>query len=240
MKESIWTGVKNFIDYANPKKRREAEDEIQRRVNKISDWNDFQNFWKGSLRKGNSDSIDSIKNKFKDLDINSKLKVLDKWDKWVSKKIEEEIISIIADMTSDFHKNPYSDKYETPEREGKVCFVYRFESGRTLDLQEYKLKYTTEGQIVTYSIGIILRNLLVNQINNIINTKSKTRSTSKPNFVTTGDPVKDRYNKLIEKIAMRKSQLEKMKKDDPERELLKNELDNYERAAERMKSRMKS
>lgn len=35
MKESIWTGVKNFIDYANPKKRREAEDEIQRRVNKI-------------------------------------------------------------------------------------------------------------------------------------------------------------------------------------------------------------
>ena len=34
--------------------------------------------------------------------------------------------------------------------------------------------------------------------------------------------------------------LEKMKKDDPERELLKNELNNYERAAERMKSRMKS
>ena len=53
------------------------------------------------------------------------------------------------------------------------------------------------------------------------------------------DPNRARYDKLVDNIKLREEQLKKMSKTDKERTALENELDNYKRAAERMKTKHK-
>ena len=137
-------------------------------------------------------------------------------------------------MIKDFSNNPYSDKYSTPRRNGKICFDYKFENGDEFQMCENEIKYKNS----IYTVSNTYRNKFVNLCNEIAQ-KGRTRpSGSRYSSKTkTEDPNKDRYNKLMDNIRLREQQLKKMSSVDPERTALENELDNYKRAAKRMKDR---
>jgi hypothetical protein len=165
------------------------------------------------------------------------------------KRITKELDDLFSAIVKDFSNNPYSDKYSTPRRNGKVCFDYKFENGDTFDMCDNKINYKNS----TYTVGLIYRNKFVNLCNEIVE-KGRTRPGGSKSWsggsssgsgsrysskTKSNDPNRDRYDKLMDNIKLREQQLRKMSKTDPERSALENELDNYKRAAERMKTRHK-
>jgi hypothetical protein len=165
------------------------------------------------------------------------------------KRITKELDDLFSAIVKDFSNNPYSDKYSTPRRNGKVCFDYKFENGDTFDMCDNKINYKNS----TYTVGLIYRNKFVNLCNEIVG-KGRTRPGGSKSWsggsssgsgsrysskTKSNDPNRDRYDKLMDNIKLREQQLRKMSKTDPERSALENELDNYKRAAERMKTRHK-
>lgn len=166
------------------------------------------------------------------------------------KRITKELDDLFSSIVKDFSNNPYSDKYSTPRRNGKVCFDYKFENGDTFDMCDDQINYKGS----TYTVGITYRNKFVNLCNEIVGKVrprpggSKSWSGGRSSGSSSGgsryssktksdDPNKDRYNKLMDNIRLREEQLKKMSKTDSERTALENELDNYKRAAKRMKDR---
>lgn len=166
------------------------------------------------------------------------------------KRITKELDDLFSAIVKDFSNNPYSDKYSTPRRNGKVCFDYKFENGDTFDMCDDQINYKRS----TYTVGLIYRNKFVNLCNEIVGkgrprpggSKSWSGSSSSGSSSSgsryssktkSDDPNRDRYNKLMDNIRLREEQLKKMSKTDSERPALENELDNYKRAAKRMKDR---
>ena len=154
------------------------------------------------------------------------------------RKIEKELDDLFKSMVRDFSNNPYNDKFSTPRRNGNVCFDYRFENGDTFKMCENEI--TWGGGI--YTVGLTWRNKFVSLCNEI-SSKARQRpggsksSSGSSSRTRTTDPNRDRYDKLVDNIKLREQQLKVMSKTDPQRSALENELDNYKRAAKRMKDR---
>ena len=154
------------------------------------------------------------------------------------KEISKELDDIENRIIKDFLKNPYRDKFDISSSGLSQTILYTFEEGDTCRLQEKKLTYSSNKTI--YTLGMLSQLRFLKLFATLLE-KSKQRpagsSRRKPG--STGDPNRDKYNKLKEKIGLREDQLRKMKSNDPEREALQNELDNYKRAAKRMKDQYK-
>lgn len=157
-------------------------------------------------------------------------------------KIKSELDKLFNDLVSDFSNNPYTDKYSTPKKFGRVCFHYKFENGDTFEMDENEIKYKNS----IYTVGIFYRNKFVSLCNEIVS-KGRTRpggskywsggSSSSGSKQKSNDPNRDRFDKVKDNIKLREEQLRKMSKTDPQREALENELDNLKRALKRMKDR---
>jgi hypothetical protein len=167
-------------------------------------------------------------------------------------KIKKELDDLYSAIVKDFSSNPYNDKYSTPIRNGNVCFDYKFENGDTFEMCGNKINYKKS----TYTVGTTSKDRFVKLCNNISQHGRKRPGGSKSWSSGSGsgssdsgsryssktksdDPNRARYDKLVDNIKLREEQLKKMSKTDKERTALENELDNYKRAAERMKTKHK-
>jgi hypothetical protein len=167
-------------------------------------------------------------------------------------KIKKDLDDLYSAIVKDFSNNPYFDKYSTQIRNGNVCFDYKFENGDTFNICGYKITYKKS----TYTVGTTSKDRFVKLCNNISQHGRKRPGGSKSWSSGSGsgssdsgsryssktksdDPNRARYDKLVDNIKLREEQLKKMSKTDKERTALENELDNYKRAAERMKTKHK-
>jgi hypothetical protein len=194
-----------------------------------------------------SSDLDKIKENFK-----GDFTLFDNYEKWKLKNIENEraqkrILQELDDLfnriVKDFSNNPYDDKIKTPRENGEICFIYTFEQGDTFKMRDNVITYG--GSI--YTVSLTQRNRFIGLANEI-SSKSRKRPTqqgSKTGYqqgakkTHSDNPIYDRYTKLKDNIKLRQEQLNKMSKSDPERSALENELENYKKAAERMKNRHK-
>jgi hypothetical protein len=180
-------------------------------------------------------------------DFRGDMEMWDKFKKWIleeerKRKIQDDINRELNDLysllVSDFSKNPWEDKIETPRKGGIVCFVYKFETGEIFQICDNKLDWDRH----TYTLGNIWRNKFIGLCNEMSSRARKRPTGSSSTGHKTGgsgDPNRDRYEKLKANIKLREEQLKKMPKSDPNRNLLENELDNYKRALARIKSKYK-
>lgn len=139
-------------------------------------------------------------------------------------------------MVNDYSRNRYRDKVETPIINGKITFLYKFEGGDMYTLNIRTLIYTHDDKKITYTLNFELtmkfkqlQDFIVDEINN---GKVSNRYNNNNN---NNNPIIKKYQKLKDKIKLREEQLYNMGKDDPNRESLENELDNYKRIMERIK-----
>jgi len=173
-------------------------------------------------------------------------------------KIETELQNIFDSIVRDFRNNPYSDKYDTPNVNGVITFKYRFENGFTFEMNGNKISYIDDKFRYSYTVSFLWRNKFVQLANEIIN-KGRNRPTSSDSGKSnqnykkndykksepyketpkTGNPQRDRYNLLNDKIRIREEQLNKMSKNDPDRISLQNELDTYKRLRDKIKMQNK-
>ena len=168
-------------------------------------------------------------------------------------RLERELNDLFNRIVRDFQNNPWSDKFDTPTVGGKTTFKYRFENGWTFEMKYNEIIYTDDKYRHGYTVGLIWRNKFVQLANEII-AKGKRRPTSssgksghdyqkksEPFRETpkTGNPQRDKYNTLNDKIKLREEQLRKMKPNDPDRTALENELNAYKRVRDKMKKEHK-
>lgn len=173
-----------------------------------------------------------------------------------SQQVERELDELFNNMVRDFSSYPYDDKYETPRVSGRVTFEYKFENGSTFEMDENRIIYNDGSYRHIYRVNISIRNKFVSLANEIIS-KGRRRPTSSSSdwnkskqdykkndykksepfkeTPKTGNPQRDKYNRLNDKIRLREDQLSKMSKNDPNREALKNELDTYKRIRDKIK-----
>jgi len=195
-------------------------------------------------------------------DFEGDMELWDKFDKWLKEKkekerkqaeIKKELDDLKERLMSDFRDAPYIDKFDTPIINGKVCFDYIFENGDTFKMCDNEITYSGKNSKgvhvdIRYTIGLIYKNIFVSLINSIItnarsrkgggsssSSNSSNKSKSRPGQST--DPKRNRYDELLDKIKLREEQIKKMSNSDPNKQQLQNELDNYKRAAERMKDK---
>lgn len=168
-------------------------------------------------------------------------------------RIENELNDLFNRVVRDFQNNPWSDKFDTPTVGGKTTFKYRFENGWTFEMKDNEISYTDDKYRHGYTVGLIWRKKFVQLANEII-AKGKRRPASssgnsgqgyqkksEPFRETpkTGNPQRDKYNTLNDKIKLREDQLRKMKPNDPDRTALENELNAYKRVRDKMKKEYK-
>lgn len=172
-------------------------------------------------------------------------------EKRESQQVERELDELFNNMVRDFSSYPYDDKYETPWVGSRVTFKYKFENGSTFEMDENRIIYDDGSYRHSYRVNISIRSKFVGLANEIISKgKRRPRSSSsdwnkskqdykksEPFKETpkTGNPQRDKYNLLNDKIRLREDQLSKMSKNDPNREALKNELDTYKRVRDKIK-----
>jgi hypothetical protein len=236
------------------------EKELMKKWNKRwlqADEDEFKDFFKEVYK----DYVDKnlgyyiITSDFKTIrsDFEGDMELWDKFDEWLKQKkekeerqarIKKELDDLKDRLISDFRSAPYDDKFETPTINGKVCFHYTFENGDTFKMCDNEIKYG--GSI--YTVGLVYRNSFVNLANSIIknarhrkssSSSSNSRGSSSYKRSRSSDPKRSRYDEILDKIKLREAQIRKMSDSDPNKEELKNELDNYKRAAQRMKDKYK-
>jgi hypothetical protein len=181
-------------------------------------------------------------------DFEGDMELWDKFDKWIKEKkekeqrqneIKKELDDLKERLISDFGNAPYDDKFETPTINGKVCFHYTFENGDTFKICDDQIQYSNGSYITTYTVGLIYRNEFISLANSIVNKARRRSSSSSSKKSKSSDPKRVRYDEIIDKIRLREDHIRKMSSSDPNKEQLKNELDNYKRAAQRMKDKYK-
>lgn len=277
IKESVYRSPKwlrKFVDFeistgddiSDKISQKKQEKELRKKWNKR--WQDanqeeFKDFFKevyseyvkSNFRGWVMDSdLSTIKSDFLD-----DMELWEKFDKWLSDKkekerkqakIKKELDDLKERLISDFRSAPYSDKFETPTINGKVCFHYTFENGDTFKMCDNEITYSgnnSNGKLVniTYTVGLIYRSAFVSIANSIINnarnrrTSGYSSSSNSYKKSKSTDPKRNRYDEILDKIKLREAQIKKMSDSDPNKQQLKNELDNYKRAAERMKDKYK-
>jgi len=160
--------------------------------------------------------------------------------------IERELDDLINRVINDFNTYRFSDKYMVKDG----TFIYTFEKGDKFTVgNDGKLSYNG----FTYTLGLLAKTRFINLANNIINAKGQRNrdqkgqnqnnqggqrqaSSTYKETPKTGDPKRDKYNLLKDKIRQREDQLSKMSKTHPNRSGLENELQAYKRVRDKMKS----
>lgn len=166
-------------------------------------------------------------------------------------KLKKEINDLADSIIRDWNGAIYADKIETP---GNRTVIYKFENGDTVFYRGDTLKYTTSKREVIYTIGLLYRSKftkILNRMVEIINEGNTSTRKSKSNFSgsykhtstytsssnNNKSPRQRRYDIIVETIKLRKEKLAKMSKNDPERNILENELRAAERKAEEIKNK---
>jgi hypothetical protein len=167
--------------------------------------------------------------------------------------IERELDDLYNRVLYDFYTYRFSDKYMVNDISGVSTFIYTFEKGDKFTVgNDGKLSYNG----FTYTLGLLAKTRFINLANNIINAKGQRNrgqkgqnqssqgnqggqrqaSSTYKETPKTGDPKRDKYNLLKDKIRQREDQLSKMSKTDPNRSGLENELQAYKRVRDKMKA----
>lgn len=240
---------------------RKQEKELNKKWNKRwleSDKDEFKDFfkevYKDYVNKNLSKYILSSDLQTIKSDFEGDMELWDKFDKWLKEKkekeerharIKKELDALQDRLISDFRNAPYNDKFETPRINGKVCFHYTFENGDTFKMCDNEIKYG--GSI--YTVSLIYKSRFISLANSMIenaryrrkssSSSSNSRSSSSYKRSKSSDPKRVRYDEILDKIRLREDQIRNMSDSDPNKEQLKNELDNYKRAAQRMKDKYK-
>lgn len=183
--------------------------------------------------------------------------IFDEFDAWIIKKetterqekeryerIKRELDTLYDRLLQDFLKNPYRDKFDIRTKNGKNDIFYHFENGAVFEIYEREIVYEDYASKTNYSVGLLYQAKFINLISKLMDhRKSRPGGPKvwggKKHKPSTGDPNRDKYNTLKEKIKLRQEHLDKMKKTDKDYEALKNELDNYKRAAEKFRQQYK-
>lgn len=155
-------------------------------------------------------------------------------------RIRRELDAIVDAMVLDWNLTIYPDKVETP---GNDTRIYRFENGDVLYFIGNDLTFNTRTRKVSYTVGFTYKakfNAVFNRIVEIINSgKTGTRSGYRTQtFTSTSHPVDGksrRYQILESTVKLRREGLAKMRRDDPNRVAMENEL----KAAEKKLASMK-
>lgn len=158
-------------------------------------------------------------------------------DKERQMALETEIEALSDRIIRDWNSAIFSDKIDTP---GDGVVIYTFENGDTIHYQLDTLKYDTGTTRVVYTMGLLWRSQFTGIFNRIVeiinNRQAGTRrrvytQTAQPE---SSDPKTRKYQVLQETIRLRKESLAKMRKNDPNRTALENELKAAERVASLM------
>ena len=179
------------------------------------------------------------------------------YESWKRKQYKTETNSkvdkIFDLLVKDFSNNPYHDKLESLGSSYIISFQYKFENGFRFTLNDKKIKiYDRNGEnISSYRLSDIYhlkflklilemkekaQHRFKDDFNSKHNDYKREQPKEEPKVKSTGNI---RLDKINEKITLREEQLRKMKKNDPERPALENELNTYKNIAEKMKSKTK-
>jgi hypothetical protein len=279
IKEAIYRSPKwmrNFLDFevatgadikgepSERQKSKKIENEWNKRWQSVNE-EDFKNFYEDVYRDETkkyhngyvwTNDLRKIKERHM-----GDMSIWEKFDKWLvekkkkeedKKRIERDINKLYDDIFNDFNANPFFDKIETPFINGRMIYIYHFENGDKVTLDNNTLKYETKTNTVTCEFGLVYRAKFKALFNNIVKhvneTKYKRNSSNsgyssskseKSNKATSSNPKREKYDTLNDKIKLREEQLKKMKKTDSDYEVLKNELDAYKRIRDKMKDNHK-
>ena len=188
------------------------------------------------------------------------------YESWKRKQYKTETNSkvdkIFDLLVKDFSNNPYHDKLESlGSSYSIISFQYKFENGFRFTLNDKKIKvYDRNGEnISSYRLGDIYHLKFLKLIlemkekaqhrfkernyrtyseydfNSKYNDYKREQPKEEPKVKSTGNI---RLDKINEKILLREEQLRKMKKNDPERPALENELNTYKNIAKKIKSKL--
>lgn len=195
----------------------------------------------------------------------------DLWEKEAKRKaeqeqIERELNTLYRSMISDFNTNRYSDKIETPQRNGQTACYYKFENGKVLKIYKNTndLRFCLEWENIIYTLGVEWSNKFISLCNEMIEKggsrpkrsgydrydsygrgsssgSSGYRSSSSQDQRKANTPPKWKdhpkgpmYQNLKDTARLRKEQLAKTAKTDPNYEALKNELEAAEAMIKKM------
>lgn len=171
--------------------------------------------------------------------------------------IERDLNILYRNFVNDFNSAPYNDKFDTPLKGGETSFEYRFENGNTILIYGKNLIFTDviSGFRTSYTLSLLWANIFIKKANEIIHSavtrkgrsysqSQKSSQSSQNSYVhketpKTGDPIRDKYNLLNDKIRLREEQLKGMDKNNPDRESLENELKSYKKVRDRIKQQNK-
>ena len=148
------------------------------------------------------------------------------------------IRNILSDMVDDYNDNKYKDKFEVVKNDTAV--VYTFEDGRTLEYGLKYLIYNDKEYIKTYTVSAlvfkeiskIIEKIITDLNENGVDRKIK-KGKERPDCKIEQKRIV--YNKLLETISLRLSQINNLMDNDPEKESLEIELENVRSKADQMK-----
>lgn len=193
------------------------------------------------------------------------MSIWEKYDKWIEdrkrkerekerERIEQDRLRKIIDdlynaLFDDFKKSPYSDKIKWVTIKATIRITYRFENNKVFQMQDEWIDYDGD----SYNLGIVSRNKFTRLMNDMIkfsrkrpteqssnnnnNNNNRTNYKSKSSNPYADHPKGGIYQTLKDTIKLRKEQLSKLSKDDPERRVLENELSAAERAFNNLKKK---
>jgi hypothetical protein len=99
----------------------------------------------------------------------------DEWKKQAKRQneqqqIERELNTLYKSMISDFSANPYSDKINTPQRNGKTACYYTFENGKTIRMYKNATdnRYCLEWESTIYTLGTVWSGKFIDLFNEMI------------------------------------------------------------------------
>jgi len=151
--------------------------------------------------------------------------------------------NILISMISDLKKNPVKSKLQLKNDQ----WIYKFDNGKQVRLilidgfRKFEIIHDTYWWIIGSERLHNLIDELFNYHNNLCN-KEKTYENNTQQKKSEEDsithPLKDKYNLLVRQIKLRQSELHKYKLNDPKREVLENELNNYKKAADKLKAKI--
>lgn len=158
-------------------------------------------------------------------------------------------------LVKDFSNNPYHDKlsslgssYDIARFSEiiRISFTYKFENGFKFTLNNKEIRvYNRNSENISYYRLDDLYHLKFLKL--ILEMKEKAQHRFKEKYKgekpkedtkskSTGNP---RLDKINEKIILREEQLKKLKRNDPERSALENELNTYRNISKKIKSKTK-
>lgn len=168
-------------------------------------------------------------------------------EKIEQEKIASELNYLLQLIINDWNASIYPDKIDTP---GINKVEYRFENGDRVILIDRTLEHHTSRQKITYRIGLIHRAKFVAAFNRIVqivnNGEAKKRMRGNRNPVNgssqsynpSSNPRQKKYDLLMQTIKLRRENLMKMDKNDPDRAAMEFELSVAENKAAKIKAEL--